>query len=206
MDKVLAKTKENKQGKQILSKGSSIYATGLLGLIFSLFLAPHKLVQAFCITLFGISVMALGMWASRNSIPHNRLLAFIKRHIGLLALILFGSTFIVMNIFSNKEYYPAYENHEMTWSYVPYSSTDPESKHVILRFVNDPSHIIGIFSEDLRDYLESLPDNHVTVIFEVRQDSKRAKTSQEIKIGGLTEWHTSFRYEGHGFPNHMPPF
>jgi hypothetical protein len=56
---------------------------------------------------------------------------------------------------------------EMTWRYGPPAKEWLASKHVILTFVKFPDHYIGIYSQDLGDYLESLPSDRVRAVFEL---------------------------------------
>ena len=108
---------------------------------------------------------------------------------------------------------------EMTWRYADPAKEWPSAKHVVLTFVGYPDHYIGIYSPDLGDYLESLPNNRVRVVFEVSPvfggmhgadwisplkifdlvigRLRGTVWYHEVRIGDLTKWHSDFSYGGH---------
>ncbi len=107
---------------------------------------------------------------------------------------------------------------EMTWSYGEVIDELPSAKHVILSFVENPEIFIGIYSDDLADYLESLPAKKVKVHFKISYIFGGRKPydwlnpfiaialmkarivgdewSHIEKIGELTRWQMYFGYMG----------
>ena len=86
----------------------------------------------------------------------------------------------------------------MRWSYGEPKRDWPMARHVILRFVAFPNHRIGIYSDDLGEYLEALGTEFVDVTFRLTYD----KSSNTVvgtncrAIGELTEWQQHYSYSG----------
>jgi len=76
-----------------------------------------------------------------------------------LIYIIFFGIFIITQITIWKGFIGIEKNttFEMAWSYAEISPSWPDSKHIILKVVKYPNHQIGIYSNNLGDYLESLP-------------------------------------------------
>lgn len=107
---------------------------------------------------------------------------------------------------------------EMTWSYGEPVNELPSAKHVILTFVEYPEIFVGIYSDDLDDYLESLPTKKIKVHFKIsyifggrkpydwlNPFTAIAITKARIvgdewshieRIGELTRWQMYFGYMG----------
>ena len=84
--------------------------------------------------------------------------------------------------------------YEMVWDYGPPAEQCRGTKHILLRFVDFPSDMIGICSQDLGNYLESLASNKVPVTFEVTYDLRSVRGFREVKIGTLTRWNEVWSY------------
>lgn len=84
----------------------------------------------------------------------------------------------------------------MTWSVAKASTSYPNADHILLRFESFPNHFIGIYSTDLRTYLETLPSNDIEVTFVVTTDFGRTRGYNPIRIGELTSWNASGGYGG----------
>lgn len=90
----------------------------------------------------------------------------------------------------------------MTWSYGKALPKPPYMRVIELRFVSHPSAYVGIYSDELGRYLESLPGSEVEVQFDVTTDFGRTRGFRETRIGGLHSWdETHPGYAGGGpFP------
>ena len=102
---------------------------------------------------------------------------------------------------------------QMTWKYGPPSSEWPDSKHIILTFVDYPAHFLGMYSRSLAEYLESLPEKRVPVTFDVTYSSQLSGTGdyqfekyQIVQIGTLTEWDQQSIYDGPGAEDESSPW
>lgn len=71
--------------------------------------------------------------------------------------------------------------YEMNWSYGPPAAQCGGTRHILLRFVSFPSDSIGICSQNLATYLESLPSNKVPVTFEVTYDLRSVRVFHEVR-------------------------
>ena len=85
---------------------------------------------------------------------------------------------------------------DMEWSYGGPSQGHSSRQHVVLRFKSHPNHYVGIFSEDLGGYLETLPSRDVRVVFEVTTDFGRMRGFHETQIGGKQSWTQLGGYAG----------
>jgi len=61
----------------------------------------------------------------------------------------------------------SYITKEMTWGYGEPVAELPSAKHVMLTFVEYPEVFVGMYSDDLGGYLESLPTKKVKVRFKI---------------------------------------
>lgn len=83
---------------------------------------------------------------------------------------------------------------QMTWSYAEPLSEWPDCKHIVLTFVEYPDHQIGIVSNDLGEYVESLSEPTVAVQFETTWDFGKLRGYHATKIGDRTDWHSAWEY------------
>ena len=85
---------------------------------------------------------------------------------------------------------------DMDWSYGGSAQGYPAGQHIVLRFKSHPNHYVGIFSEDLGGYLETLPSRDVRVVFEVTTDFGRTRGFHEIQVGDKRSWSQLSGYAG----------
>jgi len=84
----------------------------------------------------------------------------------------------------------------MTWTYGEPAEQWPEARHVILSFVDYPNHHVGIYSNDLGDYLDKLTTESVSVTFRVHRQFGCVSSYSEISIGALQHWDVQGGYGG----------
>jgi hypothetical protein len=99
--------------------------------------------------------------------------------------------------------------HQMQWQIdaKPIDATAPtiEGSHVILTFRDYPGYHLGIYSDEVADYLKRLSTNEVPVEFEVTYDYGKIRGFNEKRIGDLTSWRSGFGYYGsRGSPSRSP--
>ncbi len=89
--------------------------------------------------------------------------------------------------------------YEMTWHYGEPGEQWPNAKHIILTYVSNPNHYIGIYSSELADHLETLREDRICVVLNVTYDAIwEAKSYRIIEIGGMTRWKSSYSYAAGG--------
>ena len=149
----------------------------------------------------GLAIVLLGVWSRRNWVRPDRPLGFIKRNIGWVSIIslLAAWVFFALNVGVERR-----ESFEMTWKYADPSPRQPNSKHIVLNFVDFPNHYIGIWSSDLGPYLETLPSKRVRVVFVVTRDFGSVRGYQEVQIGELRKWNSSGGYGGRSGDASLP--
>jgi hypothetical protein len=85
----------------------------------------------------------------------------------------------------------------MHWRYGETAAEWPAARHVILRFVDFPTHVIGIYSTDLWRHLERLRSDRVYVTFSLSYDTEgRMRRYQISRIGDVAQWQREFEYGG----------
>lgn len=85
---------------------------------------------------------------------------------------------------------------DMTWTYGKPDDQWPEAKHIVLKFVDHPSQVVGIYSEDLGNYLDNLDTDTVPVTFRVHRQLGCVSSYSVIKIGDLQHWDDQGGYGG----------
>ncbi len=87
---------------------------------------------------------------------------------------------------------------KMNWKYGDPSPEWPDAKHIILSFVKYPNHVVGIYSNDLGKYLESLKAGEIEVKFEVTTDklSGQMMSYHVAEIGRAESWQSYNSYGG----------
>ena len=89
------------------------------------------------------------------------------------------------------------------------SSTAPhrhlKHKHVVLYFKRSPHNFVGLYSNQVAEYLSRLPTNEVPVTFEVTKDFGRVRAFNEIQIGELKTWDGDHSYGYGGVSSHSAP-
>ena len=96
--------------------------------------------------------------------------------------------------------------YEMTWRYGEPANKWPETRHVLLSFVDYPNHRVGIYSKDLGQYLEHLNTETVAVTFEVSTRFGCFSGYSVVKIGELQHWNSEFSYGGLQGEYHPAPW
>jgi hypothetical protein len=93
----------------------------------------------------------------------------------------------------------------MTWEIDPPHNAHPElkEKHVRLYFQTNPNKSIGVYSDQVANYLQSLPTKEVNVAFDVIKDFGHLRALHEVQIGELKSWdgpsnYSYFRSAGGG--------
>ena len=85
----------------------------------------------------------------------------------------------------------------MQWSYGETDPQWPAARHVVLRFIDYPDHVVGIYSRDLWQSLEAAGGHQVYVTFSLSYDTDgRMRRYQIMQIGNAERWQEEFRYAG----------
>ena len=78
-------------------------------------------------------------------------------------------------------------------------------RSVVLTFRDYPASYVGIYSNELADYLRTLPEENVPVRFDVIYDYGSVRGFSERQIGELKAWKSDFAYFGTtGRPSRSP--
>lgn len=85
---------------------------------------------------------------------------------------------------------------DMEWSYGLPDRGYIARHHIVLRFKSHPDHFVGMFSDDLGAYLETLPSRDVRVVFEVTTDFGRTRGFHQTQIGDRRSWSHVGGYAG----------
>ena len=95
--------------------------------------------------------------------------------------------------------------HPMRWRIDPRGHADTGAAHVVLTFRDYPASYVGIYSNELADYLRTLPEETVPVKFDVIYDYGFVRGLSERQIGDLKAWQSDFAYFGTtGRPGRSP--
>lgn len=88
------------------------------------------------------------------------------------------------------------KTYPMTWKLGEPNEKIPDTKNVVLTFVNYPKFSIGYFSNEMADYLEKLNAEQVDVTFELDFDTslKRVVGHTPTKIDELEQWEAKNGY------------
>ena len=90
---------------------------------------------------------------------------------------------------------PRRATYEMTWRYEQ-DHACRTMRHVVLRFVDYPAYIYGYCSDELANYLGSVPSSQVQVVFEVDHPEAQLGGGAPVKIGTLEHWRSEFQHMG----------
>jgi hypothetical protein len=82
----------------------------------------------------------------------------------------------------------------MTWRLGEPGFQASKQAHVILEFRDYPGHHIGIFSDDVANYLRRLGSDTVDVTFVVMTTWGRTNGFREVRIGDLASWRAEGGY------------
>jgi len=74
------------------------------------------------------------------------------------------------------------------------SDNDFGRSEIVLEFVRFPGHAVGIYSNEVRDYLETSGAATVPVTFRVTRDLGCLRGFSERRIGSLEHWRAAFGY------------
>lgn len=96
---------------------------------------------------------------------------------------------------------------QMTWEIDPQRPPHRhlKHKHVVLYFKRSPHNFVGLYSNQVAEYLSRLPTNEVPVTFEVTKDFGRVRAFNEIQIGELKTWDGDHSYGYGGVSSHSDP-
>ena len=112
-----------------------------------------------------------------------------RRHFGrptIIACLVYAVLFwLVIATFTGVKREMTYD---MEWSLGESVEYLPDCQHVVLRFKDYPSYSVGIYSNDLADYLQTLAHKDVRVTFAMTLDFGRTRGFHETRIGELTDW------------------
>jgi hypothetical protein len=146
--------------------------------------------------LFVIGAVVLGYRAAAGRWPRARL------SIGAVIAILVLFAFFFYGPFVG---YTRNVTHRMKWRIDSLPHSETGASHVVLTFRDYPAYHVGIYSNDLADYLRSLPDENVPVYFEVTYDYGSVRGFRETRIGDQKAWKSDFSYFGStGSPRRSP--
>ena len=85
---------------------------------------------------------------------------------------------------------------EMSWHLAPLDNPQPQLTQtlVVLYFKRNPHNYIGLYSDQVANYLRSLSSNDVTVVFHVTKDFGTVRGFHAVQIGELTSWNEVGEY------------
>lgn len=83
----------------------------------------------------------------------------------------------------------------MTWQDKG-TDNDFGEPEIVFEFEDFPGHHIGIYSADVRDYLQEAGQRTVPVTFRVTRDLGCLRGFSERRIGDLSTWRSAFGYAG----------
>ena len=135
----------------------------LIGLVFLLHLAFFYLRLGFFTLYVWVLGLLLAVWFTKPE--WNRK----GRRLVALILIVVGyalSVFVIWTVFIGQK---THREYTMTWIDKGVDNQFKEAE-VVLQFVEYPGNIMGIYSNDLSNYLHNLPGNEVKVTYEITSD------------------------------------
>ena len=91
---------------------------------------------------------------------------------------------LVWKIFTDQK---SEEVFEMTWTDKG-NTNDLKESEILLQFVDYPTQYVGIYSNELSNYLHHLQTNPVTVTFEVKRDFGCFRSFYQTQIEDLKHW------------------
>ena len=109
---------------------------------------------------------------------------------GLVVLIYILSVVFIWSIFIDQK---SYKNYQMTWSDKG-SNNNLNVPEIVLNFKDHPDQYVGIYSQEVADYLHPLPQKEVSVTFSITSDFGCLRGFYYPKIGELTSWVSMFGY------------
>ncbi len=78
---------------------------------------------------------------------------------------------------------------------------------IVLRFIDHPAHLFGMYSTELARYLEEAGTDRVRVTFEVTRDYGCLRGYRMTRVGDLTRWRSRWGYAGfRGRAAEAPPW
>ena len=91
----------------------------------------------------------------------------------------------------------------MRWEIDPEHNRHPyvKQKHIQFYFPRNLNHYVGMYSDQVASYLETLPSDTVHVRFEVTKSFGRITAFSLTRIGTLTGWDEEMSYGYTGGPN-----
>jgi hypothetical protein len=188
--------RENQRKTLRMRIGPLVLSILLLDMMGNLFLPARPPGYLIFTMLLGVLILILCEWSLRFFHSRNSIATLIHRHMTLIVFLFVAVLYSAGSVLLDAKH--RYETRQMTWSNVKPSARFPQAKLVVLRDIDDPERFILIISQDLGDYLESLPENRVPVVFETPTNTKEVKLPKEVQIGELKKWDVQFRMEGKG--------
>ena len=86
----------------------------------------------------------------------------------------------------------------MTWT-IKQSDNQWKQREVVFEFVNHPGQVVGMYSDDVADYLNHIRANPIDVSFRITSDLGCVRGFDATRIGNLENWRSASGYSGsHG--------
>ena len=102
------------------------------------------------------------------------------------------SLVLVWNIFLDRK---SLRTYVMTWEDRG-AGNEFKQPEIVLTFSEYPAHHIGIYSQQVSEYLRTLASRSVPVTFTVTKDFGCIRGFHESRIGELDRWNSPFGYAG----------
>lgn len=150
----------------------------------------------------GVVVFLLGLWSRRSWITRDTPRGFIKRNIAFFVL---PGAFILFLAYQFGTGVQSVVEEKMTWGY-GIATDDTTQTHTIFRFVDYPEYVIGVYSSDLAEKLETVGQDIVDVKIIVTTDFGVMRGFQIAQIGPITQWKGTNSYSSGTDANKAPPW
>jgi len=150
----------------------------------------------------GLLVVLAGVWSRRSWITRDKPRGLLKRNI---VFFVFPAVFLLFLAYRVGMGVQTIVDERMTWSY----GNPPEGStraHIVLRFLDYPDHVVGIYSSDLGEKLQSLRESVVDVRFLVTTDFGTMRGFQVVQIGPFAQWDGQAEYSGTTDHANAPPW
>jgi hypothetical protein len=189
-----------KQAIVVVSAEAAVVALGVAMIVEAMLRPGWPSLVPPLMLVYGLLFLGAGLWARsrlrRGSAP------WLARYVACWALPLLTLGFVVWFAGTGVT---SRVSHDMFWSYGEPPTNAEGQTHLILTFQSHPTHRIGIYSNEVSEYLEGLPGREVTVEFEVVRDFGRFRSYRTVKIGTLDHWRAAGGYTGRqGSPASTP--
>jgi hypothetical protein len=189
-----------KQAVIVMFAGAAVLALGAAMIVDAILHPGWPSLIPLVLLAGGLLFLGAGLWA--RSRLRRASASWAARYVACWALPLLALGFVVWFAATGVTSRVSYD---MFWSYGEPPTNAEGHQHLVFAFQDYPAHYIGIYSNDVSEYLEGLSGREVTVEFEVVRDFGRFRSHRTVKIGTLDHWRAAGGYTGRqGSPASTP--